>query len=107
VLLHRLADTDLAAHLAYQDRIADHHRRLRLFFYPYLFDERPFLAADWDALPRFTPRASSTTAPPASFVALVTIAGIAAAFAASRVRRGGGRSTWLRSLRPAGAVPAE
>lgn len=53
VLLHRLADTDLAAQLAYQDRIAAYHTELRKFFYPYLFEERPFTQADLGRLPRY------------------------------------------------------
>lgn len=53
VLLHRLADSDLAAQLAYQDRIAAYHAQLRRFFYPYLFEERPFTQADLARLPRY------------------------------------------------------
>jgi ABC-2 type transport system permease protein len=53
VLLHRLAQTDLQAQLAYQDRIASFHRAVRQFYYPYLFNERPFGAADFSAVPRF------------------------------------------------------
>ncbi|MFN3727698.1 MAG: ABC transporter permease [Allosphingosinicella sp.] len=56
VLLHRLADTDLAAQLAYQDSISDLHRRVRYFYYPYLFEERPFTRADFEALPAYEPR---------------------------------------------------
>lgn len=55
VLLHRLAGTDLRAQLAYQDRITDFHGALRRFYYPYLFDERPFGAADAAAAPRYVP----------------------------------------------------
>ncbi len=51
--LHRLADTDLQAQLAYQDRIADFHARLRRHYYPHLFDERRFGASDFAAQPRF------------------------------------------------------
>lgn len=53
VLLHRLADTDLEAQLAYQDRIARFHERLRRFFYPYLFEELPFTQADLARLPAY------------------------------------------------------
>lgn len=51
VLLHRLADTDLAAQLAYHERIGAYHTQLRRFFYPYLFEERPFTRADLAKLP--------------------------------------------------------
>jgi ABC-2 type transport system permease protein len=55
-LLMRLADTDLRAQLAYQDRIRDFHRRLREFYYGYLFTDRPFGKADFGRAPRFDPR---------------------------------------------------
>ena len=51
VLLHRLADSDLAAQLAYQERIGEFHARLRRFFYPYLFQERAMTAEDIRKLP--------------------------------------------------------
>lgn len=53
-LLTRLAHTDLAAQLTYQDRIRDFHRRLREFYYGYMFYDRPFARADFDRAPRFT-----------------------------------------------------
>jgi len=52
-LLTRLAQTDLAAQLAYQDRIRAFHRRLRTFYYGYLFRDRPFAKADFARAPRF------------------------------------------------------
>jgi ABC-2 type transport system permease protein len=55
VLLHRLANTDLAAQLAYQDRIREFHGRLRNFYYPYVFNDIPFREADFDKAPRWLP----------------------------------------------------
>jgi ABC-2 type transport system permease protein len=52
-LLTRMAATDLAAQLAYQDRIRDFHRRLREFYYGYLFTDRPFGKDDFTRAPRF------------------------------------------------------
>lgn len=52
-LLTRLAGTDLQAQLAYQDRIRDYHRRLREFYYGYLFTDRPFGKADFEKAPKF------------------------------------------------------
>jgi len=51
--LHRLAKTDVAAQLAYQDRIRAFHERLRRFYYPYLFDATPFTRADFDRAPEY------------------------------------------------------
>ena len=51
--LTRLAQTDLQAQLAYQDRVRHYHRRLRQFYYDYLFRDRPFGRADFAKAPRF------------------------------------------------------
>ncbi|MEP6785151.1 MAG: DUF3526 domain-containing protein [Sphingomonadales bacterium] len=51
--LHRLAETDLKAQLAYQDRIRAFHARVRRFYYPYLFEVRPFGSRDFAKRPRF------------------------------------------------------
>ncbi|AEG47852.1 putative ABC transporter permease [Sphingobium chlorophenolicum L-1] len=52
-LLTRLANTDLTAQLAYQDRVRAYHRRLRTFYYGYLFRDRPFGKADFASAPKF------------------------------------------------------
>ena len=51
--LTRLARTDLQAQLGYQDRVRAYHRRLREFYYGYLFRDRPFGRADFARAPRF------------------------------------------------------
>lgn len=53
-LLMRLARTDLAAQLDYQDRIRAYHRALRTFFYGYMFRDRPFGKADFERVPRYS-----------------------------------------------------
>lgn len=62
-ILHRIADTDLLAQLAYQDQIADFHRQIREFYYPYLFQDQAFGTADFAKQPTFTARVHSTSAP--------------------------------------------
>lgn len=52
-LLSRLAETDLRAQLAYQDRVRAFHGALRRFYYGYLFTDRPFAKSDFDKAPRF------------------------------------------------------
>ena len=53
VLLHRLAATDLRAQRDYQDRITAFHTRLRQYFYPLVFHERPFGQAEFAQIPRY------------------------------------------------------
>lgn len=52
-VLARLANTDMQAQLAYQDRIRAFHRRLRNFYYGYLFTDTPFGKADFEKAPTF------------------------------------------------------
>lgn len=52
-LLTRMAETDLTAQIAYRERIRDYHRRLRTFYYDYMFRDRPFGKSDFDRAPRF------------------------------------------------------
>ena len=52
-LLTKLAETDLCAQLAFQDRVRAYHRRLREFYYGYLFRDRPFGKPDFNRAPRF------------------------------------------------------
>ncbi len=58
VALARLADTDMQAQLAYQDRIRAFHRALRHFYYGYLFNDRPFGKADFKQAPSYGDPAS-------------------------------------------------
>lgn len=50
-VLHRIAQTDLAAQLAYQDRIRAFHKDLRAFYYGYLFTARDFRSEDFARAP--------------------------------------------------------
>jgi len=62
-VLHRLANTDLPAQLAYQDRTAAFHRTVRHFYYGYLFNERPFGMADFAKRPAYAPDAAAPALP--------------------------------------------
>jgi ABC-2 type transport system permease protein len=50
-----MAGTDVTAQLAYQQRIRAYHRELREFYYDYLFNDKPFGAADLALVPRWRP----------------------------------------------------
>jgi ABC-2 type transport system permease protein len=87
--LHRQADTDLQAQLAYQARITDFHTRLRSFYYPYLFNDVRFGTQDFAAQPQFSPNRQPAHTPIGQLLVLLLL-GIAAsalgAAAAGRVR---------------------
>jgi ABC-2 type transport system permease protein len=68
--LHRQAATDLAAQLDYQDAVADFHAQLRGFFYPHLFDARPFTVEDLARMPQFQARPANTDGTAAPLLAL-------------------------------------
>lgn len=80
-LLHRMADTDLPAQLDYLDQITRFHARLRAFYYPYFFEERPFTEADYGKAPLFFPRTSSAAIEPLPAVSLALLALLLAAIA--------------------------
>ncbi len=54
--LTRLAETDMRAHLAYQDRIRAYHAELRAYYYRFLFRDEPFQQADYTRAPAFEPQ---------------------------------------------------
>lgn len=58
-IVHRMARTDLAAGLDYQERIRAFHERLRRYYYPYIFNEMPFREADFLRTPRWHDSATS------------------------------------------------
>ncbi|MCX2864264.1 DUF3526 domain-containing protein [Paucibacter sp. PLA-PC-4] len=87
--LHRQADTDLQAQLAYQDRIAEFHAGLRGFYYPYLFNDLRFGSRDFAAQPVFSPPARSPQSPTSQLLALALMGAAALALgvtAAGRLR---------------------
>ena len=74
-IVHRVADTDGYGQFAYQDSIAAYHERLRKFYYPYLFNDRPFTRADFAEVPRYARRAPTGSLAVGSLMSL----GLAAA----------------------------
>lgn len=51
--MHDLAGTGVTAQLAYQTRVRAFHDRLREFYYPYMFADRPFGREDFSKAPGF------------------------------------------------------
>ncbi len=86
-ILHRLADTDLPAQLAYQDRIADFHREIRTFYYGYLFNDRPFGQADYAKRPVFAPRVPEPVLPWGGVAAMAVLSLAVLGLGLARLRR--------------------
>lgn len=89
LLAHRLADTDLDAHLAYLDEVGTFHAQLRRYYYPFVFQERPFGQKEFQQLPRFQSRTPSGSLSAELLGALVIgtlLALVAGFFALRRIR---------------------
>lgn len=52
-VLTRLADTDAVAAFQYEQQIRDFHEQLRLFYYPFLFTDKPLDASQLANIPSF------------------------------------------------------
>lgn len=70
--LHRLAESDLDAHLAFLDEVRALHRTLRIHLYPYVFEERPWTTADEARVPQFV-EAAPTAHPPLGLLAILLL----------------------------------
>ena len=85
--LDRIAGTDLAAQLDYQDAVRRFHERLKDHFFPHFFATAPIDAVVWDEVPRFEPAAPAESATRAGFpatIALMLASGLALAVGARR-----------------------
>lgn len=58
--LHALADTDQRAQLRWQNAVRAFHDELRTHFYPWLFNDRPYLKTELAQLPRWQAPAVET-----------------------------------------------
>ncbi|PHY21539.1 DUF3526 domain-containing protein [Caulobacter sp. BP25] len=85
--LHRLAATDPAAQIAYQDGIRAFHGQLRRFYYPYLFRDKPFDRADFDRAPAFQPTSEDGSWPGALLAGVVLMTCLVGALGVLRSRR--------------------
>lgn len=85
--VHRLADSDLQAHLAYLDRVAALHRELRVHLYPYVFEERPWTAADAASAPVYRDAHDDSRLPVQLWLMLLIAAGIGLSLGRRGLRR--------------------
>jgi len=53
--LNKIANTDLASHVRYLGSVKAHHRRVREYFYPFIFENVPTPSIDWTGYPAYQP----------------------------------------------------
>jgi ABC-2 type transport system permease protein len=89
--LNRIAQTDLANHLAYLDSVRDFHEQVRRFVYPHLLCNGPAPAVDWGRLPRHQFQDEAHPIPASalslSLLSLLTMSALLALLAAKRFAR--------------------
>jgi ABC-2 type transport system permease protein len=85
--VHRLAASDLQAHLAYLDRVASFHRELRVHLYPYVFDELPWTAADAACAPVYRDAEGDSELPLQLWLMLLIAAGVGIGLGRRGLRR--------------------
>lgn len=77
--LHRLAASDPRAQLDYRQDIRAFHAQLRRYYYPFIFNERPFREPEFAAAPTFSPTPRNPAPPLSQLLALLIAAGVMAA----------------------------
>jgi len=60
LLMNRIAQTDVMAHLEFQNNINDFHVELKSFFYEKVFSNSKFSVSDFSSIPTYKPIRSST-----------------------------------------------
>jgi ABC-2 type transport system permease protein len=88
-IIDGLADNGNRRLIAHRRAIAEFHDRMRVYFYPFVFEERPFTAKDFAAIPKPRPAASVATHAMEAWFGLL---GLLALF---------GVALWRRLSRPA------
>ncbi|PWJ60500.1 ABC-2 type transport system permease protein [Dyadobacter jejuensis] len=54
-LLNKIANTDLTSHIRYLQSTKAHHKQIREYFYPFIFEESPTESIDWAGYPEYQP----------------------------------------------------
>lgn len=53
--LNKIANTDLTSHIRYLQSVKAHHRQIREYFYPFIFEDTPTENIDWAGYPAYQP----------------------------------------------------
>ena len=54
-LLNKIANTDLSSHIRYLQSVKEHHRHVREYFYPFIFENTLTENLNWNAYPAYEP----------------------------------------------------
>lgn len=57
---NKVANTDLTSHIRYLQAVKAHHRQVREYFYPFIFENTPTERIDWTGYPAYQPTAYIT-----------------------------------------------
>jgi ABC-2 type transport system permease protein len=68
-----MADNGNRRLIAHRHAVAEFHDRMRRYFYPFVFDERPFGVADFAAIPKPRPAVSASTHAPHAWSGLIAL----------------------------------
>ncbi len=79
--LNRIANTDLSSQVRYLESVKAHHRQVREYFYPFIFENVPTPSIDWAGYPDYKPVAYEA-GPLAGSVVTIGIWGILLALCA-------------------------
>ncbi|ACT91945.1 ABC transporter permease [Dyadobacter fermentans] len=55
--LNKVANTDLTSHIRYLESVKAHHRQVREYFYPFIFENTPTEDVNWAGYPAYRPNA--------------------------------------------------
>ncbi|WP_051349988.1 ABC transporter permease [Dyadobacter alkalitolerans] len=69
--LNKIANTDLTSHIRYLQSVKNHHRQVREYFYPFIFEGTPTESINWSGYPAYQPT---------SYVSEPVVNGLAAIF---------------------------
>ena len=54
-LVNKIANTDLTSQIRYLQSVKAHHRQIREYFYPFIFEETPTESINWAGYPAYKP----------------------------------------------------
>lgn len=80
--LNKIANTDLASHIRYLQSVKAHHRQVREYFYPHIFEGTPTENLNWAGYPAYRPNAYASEPVASGLLAIAAwaVAGLVVSF---------------------------